>query len=98
MSAQVIDISTRRAQRDCAGVQRVNPGRMQLIRECAISKSLREYGSAHGLNGSEIAATIACALRVFRSGKSAASAIEAGRKCAHERAWGVDPKGPRGAA
>ena len=67
------------------------------LTEAAIECSLREYARQHGLNGVERAASIACALRWFRGGSSAAKAIGEGQKRARELAWGtarpVDPKG-----
>jgi len=75
-----------------------SPAKTLFLREKAIEASLREYGKAHSLSGVEIAASIACALRWFRNGSSAAKAIEQGQKRAREQAWGtarpVPPKGP----
>lgn len=65
------------------------------LTEAAIECSLREFAKANGLTGSERAASIACALRVFRGGGSAAKAISEGQKRARELAWGtVRPVGP----
>jgi hypothetical protein len=52
----------------------------------------------HSLTGCEIAASIACALRWFRNGSSAAKAIEQGQKRARELAWGSVGPAPKGAA
>jgi len=69
------------------------------LTEAAIECSLRDYAKQHGLNGAERAASIACALRWFRGGSSAAKAIGEGQKRARELAWGtVRPTDPKGAA
>lgn len=69
------------------------------LTEAAIECSLREYARQHGLSGKEQAASIACALRWFRGGSSAAKAIGEGQKRARELAWGsVRPVDPKGAA
>lgn len=62
------------------------------LTEAAIECSLREFAKAHGLTDKERAASIACALRVFRAGSSAATAIAEGRKRACDLAWGNGPK------
>ena len=67
------------------------------LTEAAIECSLRDYAKVHGLNGAERAASIACALRWFRGGSSAAKAIAEGMKRARELAWGSKPS-PKGAA
>lgn len=67
------------------------------LTEAAIQCSLRDFAKTHGLNGAERAASIACALRWFRGGSSAAKAISEGQKRARELAWGNGPA-PRGAA
>lgn len=59
------------------------------LTEAAIECSLRSYAKDHGLNGAERAASIACALRWFRQGASAAKAISEGQKRARELAWGA---------
>ncbi len=76
-----------------------SPAKVLFLRERAIESSLREYGQQHSLTGIEIAASIACALRWFRNGSSAAKAIEMGQKRARELAWGTArPVPPKGAA
>lgn len=67
------------------------------LHEAAIECSLRDFAKLHGLSGAERAASIACALRWFRGGSSAAKAIAEGQKRARELAWGNGPA-PRGAA
>ena len=69
------------------------------LTEAAIECSLRDYCKSVASTGPERAASIACALRVFRNGASAASAIAAGQKQARELAWGaVRTPSPEGAA
>ncbi len=76
-----------------------SPAKTLFLREKAIEASLREFGKGHDLTGREIAASIACALRWFRNGSSAAKAIAEGQKCARELAWGTArPVPPKGAA
>lgn len=58
------------------------------LTEAAIECSLRDYAKQNGLSESERAASIACALRWFRGGSSAAKAISEGQKRARELAWG----------
>lgn len=76
-----------------------SPSKTLYLTESAIEASLRDYAKTHGLNGAERAASIACALRWFRGGSSAAKAISEGQKRARELAWGNGPApAPRGAA
>ena len=81
-------------------VERQNPSKQTLAREAAIEDTLRDFGRQHGLNGCEIAASIACAIRRFRAGWSGASSVEAGKRRAKELAWGAvrcKPDGPEAA-
>lgn len=75
-----------------------SPAKTLYLREKAIEASLREYGKDHGLAGCEVAASIACALRWFRNGSSAAKAIGEGQKRARELAWGSVGPAPKGVA
>jgi len=76
-----------------------SPSKTLYLTESAIEASLRDYAKSHGLTGAERAASIACALRWFRGGSSAAKAISEGQKRARELAWGNGPApAPRGAA
>lgn len=76
-----------------------SPSKTLYLTESAIEASLRDFAKAHGLTGAERAASIACALRHFRGGSSAAKAISEGQKRARELAWGtVRPIDPKGAA
>ena len=77
-----------------------SPARTLWLTEAAIEQSIRDFCKAHMNTGQETAASIARAIRVFRSGTSAASAIAEGQKRARELAWGaVSPVNPpRGAA
>jgi hypothetical protein len=69
-----------------------SPARVLALTEAAIESSLRDYAKAHGLTGAERAASIACALRWFRGGSSAAKAIGEGMKRARALAWGNGPE------
>lgn len=62
------------------------------LTEAAIECGLREFAKSNGLTDIERAASIACAIRVFRAGGSAATAIQQGQKRAKELAWGAGPK------
>lgn len=106
-SPRVVDLSdwreryqsVRRAELGHPVVEIQAPSKLLYLREKAIEDSLRTYGREHSLSGCEIAASIACALRHFRDGSSAATAIDKGRKRARELAWGaVRPVPPKGAA
>lgn len=69
-----------------------SPAKVLALTEAAIEASLREYAKSNGLTGAERAACIACALRWFRGGSSAAKAIGEGQKRARQLAWGDGPK------
>jgi len=74
-----------------------SPSKALYLTESAIEASLRDFAKSHGLTGSERAASIACAMRWFRGGSSAAKAIAEGQKRARELAWGT-VRTPDGAA
>lgn len=84
-----------RVQRGALGhpiVELKSAARTLYLTEAAIECSLRDFAKKHGLNGAERAAIIACAIRIFRAGASAATAIGAGQERAKELAWGTGPK------
>jgi len=91
--------SVKRAELGTPVVEIRSPARVLALTEAAIESSLREYAKSHALSGAERAAAIACALRWFRGGSSAAKAISEGQKRARQLMWGtVRPVDPKGAA
>ena len=76
-----------------------SPANTLYLTASAIEASLRDYAKRDDLSGAERAASIACALRHFRNGSSAAKAIAEGQKRARELAWGtITTPRPNGAA
>lgn len=89
---QVIDLdgwrerynSVKRAELGRPVVEIHSPAKLLYLTEKAIESALRDYGKTERKTGCQIAASIACALRVFRAGSSAATAIQQGQKRAGE--------------
>lgn len=89
---QVIDLGDWRARyRQALGaddgqpVQEVrSPTKAVWLTQQAIEASVRDYARGLGLKGPQIAASIARAVRAYRAGHSAATAIQRGKQAADE--------------
>jgi hypothetical protein len=70
------------------------PARVLMATESAIEQAVRIYCAKHNLTGPERAASVAAAIRKFRAGNSAATAIRYGYSVADGHAWGSEAKRP----